>query len=195
MVKEKWIYPDEDTRLMMRVSEGDAEAYGKLYGKHFFTVVCFARNFNSRVQSPEDVAQEVFGIIWEKREQYRPAASFKTYLLGCARIVLLRQLKTSRKDAIAHEIWFLRAFLKYSELSCQPASEVDMSEAVSKVQKARSRLSDKQLQAVELFHDMHMSVSKAARLAKCTEKAFQCRLARAHKKLRQIMISIKKEEI
>jgi RNA polymerase sigma-70 factor (ECF subfamily) len=177
------IYLDEDTKLMIRVSEGDREAYNRLYKKHFFTVVCFARNFNSQIQSSEDVAQEVFRIIWRKREGYRPTAVFKTYLLGCAKI-----------DSIAHEIWFLRSSTNSSAFSSQPASEIDMSEAIANVQKAKLQLSDKQFQAVELFHDMHMPISKAAKVAKCSEKAFECRLARAHKRLRQIMISMEAEK-
>lgn len=125
---------DEDTRLMIKASEGDREAYSRLYKKHFFTVVCFARNFSSQIQSPEDVVQEVFHIIWRKREEYRPTAAFKTYLLGCAKIVLLAQLKISIKDSVAHEIWFLNS----SAFLSQPESEIDKSEAIANVQKPNS---------------------------------------------------------
>jgi len=190
--KKDIIWFDEDTLLMMKAAEGDRDAYSKLYKKHFFTVVCFARNFNSQIQSPEDIAQEVFRIIWKKREEYHPTAAFKTYLLGCAKIFLLAQLKAARKDSVANKIWFLRASANSSAFLSQ--SEI-MSETISKVQKAKIQLSDKQFQAVELFYEMHMPISKAARLAKCTEKAFECRLARAHKRLRQIMISMEAEKI
>ena len=70
-----------------------------------------------------------------------------------------------------------------------------MIETISRVQKAKSQLTTKQSQAVELFHDMHMSISKAARLTGCTEKAFECRLARAHKKLQQILVSKEAEKV
>ena len=53
----------------------------------------------------------------------------------------------------------------------------------------------KQFLVVELFHDMHMFISKAAKLTECTEKAFECRLARAHRKLQQILISEEVGEI
>lgn len=195
MVKNRRIYLDEDTRLMIKVSEGDRDAYSELYSKHFSAVVSFTASLSGWLQSPEDIAQEVFYRIWKKRKEYRPTAAFKTYLFGCARIVLLERLKSSKKDLTAHEIWFLRLSTSSSTVLSQSTSEVDMTETISKVQKAKSQLTAKQFQAVELFHDMHMSISKAARLTGCTEKAFECRLARAHKKLHQILVSTEAKKV
>jgi len=191
MVENRRIYLDEDTRLMIKVSEGDRDAYGKLYSKHFSTVASFIANLNGQLQSIEDITQEVFYRIWKKRKEYRPTAAFKTYLFGCAKIVLLELLKSSKKDLTVHEIWFLRLSTSSSTVLPESISK----ETISRVQKAKSQLIAKQFQAVELFHDMCMSISKAARLTRCTEKAFECRLARAHKKLRQIMISMETKKL
>lgn len=189
VVANKQIYLDEDTRLMLKVSKGDRDAYGELYSKYFFAVASFVVSLNCPSQPTEDITQEVFYRIWKKRKEYRPTAAFKTYLFGCARIVLLELLKSSKKDLTAHEIWFLRLSTIPSTVLSQSTTGID-NETISKLQEAKSQLTAKQFQTVKLFHDMHMSISKAARLTECTEKAFECRLARAHKKLRQIMISM-----
>ena len=75
-VEDKRIYLDEDTRLMLKASEGDRDAYSKLYSKYFSAVTSLSTGFDGQFQSPEDVAQEVFHRIWKNRKEYHPAAAF-----------------------------------------------------------------------------------------------------------------------
>ena len=195
MIESRRIYLDKDTRLMIKASKGNRDAYDRLYSKYFSAVVNFTASLNGQLQSPEDVAQEVFYRIWKKRKEYRPTAAFKTYLFGCARIVLLEQLRALKKDLAAHRMGFLKLSTSSSTILSQSKCGIDITEIISRVQKAKSQLTAKQSQAVELFHGMHISVNKAARLTGCTEKALECRLARARKKLRQILVSQEAEKV
>ncbi len=157
---------------MVKASNDDREAYSELYSKYFSAVVDFTVSLNGH-QSAEDIVQEVFCRIWRKRKNYHSTSAFKTYLLGCAKIVLLEWFRSSKKDLAAHEMWFLKYSANFSMPLSESVSEVDITEAISKVQKAKCQLTTKQFQAVELFHEMHISISKAARLTGCTEKAFE----------------------
>ena len=192
MTDNKRKYQDEDVLLMVKASNDDREAYSELYNKYFCAVVSFAASFNS-YQSGEDIAQEVFCLIWRKRKDYYPASAFKTYLFGCTRIVLLERLRSFKKDLTAYEIWVSNYYANFSTVLSESLFEVDITEVISKVKKAKYQLTTKQFQAFELFHNMHMSISKATRLTGCTKKAFECRLGRVHKKLHQILVSMEAE--
>lgn len=98
MVENRRIYLDEDTRLMLKVVNGDHTAYVILYKKHLLIVTSYLLSLNAHKTLVKDLAQEVFCRIWEKREEYRPAATFKTFLFTYAKNVLLENQKKLTKE-------------------------------------------------------------------------------------------------
>ena len=68
----------EDTRLMIKASEGDKKAYDKLYRKYFPVVTSFITSLKGNFHSSEDLSQKIFTLIWEKRIKFRGDSSAKT---------------------------------------------------------------------------------------------------------------------
>lgn len=137
---------ETDVKLMLRASKGDAEAYSRLYNKHFWTVVCFVRRHNGHLRSADDIAQETFSKIWEKREHYRPGAGFKTYLLTFARYIMLEHQRRHRYE---RSMLSGRAEGIRSQQACR--DEAGMSPGQQEIVAiAKRRLSKKHLQAIEL---------------------------------------------
>ncbi len=183
MVEDRRLYLDEDTRLMMKASEGDRDAYGRLYDKYFSAVVSFTASLNGQLRSPENVAQEVFCRIWEKREEYRPASAFKTFLFTYARNVMHEQQR-HRSATTNH--------LEIAIESSNPETTVQHKELTRLIERAKSKLSAKQLQAVELMFYSNISVDKAAKIAGCSNNAFCSRLCKAKKRLSALLEHIRR---
>ena len=171
---------------MIRVSQGDRDAYTILYNKYFSTVVNFTTNLDGRLQSPEDIAQEVFYRIWKKREEYRPTAAFKTYLFDYAGKIFSEERKRLLKESSLHKRFSEQHYDAKSALFRQtPQAHLD--ELTQTIEHGISELTFKQRQAVELYCFKGKSMEQASVQANCSVEAFEGRLRRARKQLDQLL--------
>lgn len=69
-------------------ARGDRAAYGRLYREYFPVVTDYISKLDGQSNSPEDLAQEVFGRVWQSRTRYRLDSAVRTYLFGVAKNVL-----------------------------------------------------------------------------------------------------------
>lgn len=186
MAENKRIYIDEDTRLMIKASNGDKKAYGTLYRKYFFILADYAKSLNGTQVPPEDIAQEIFVRVWKNREKYTPNSTIKTYLFGYAKNILWEE-KSRSTQISSYNIYLRENNLLPSKISPDPESDSDPAESQDMLKYAMSRLPPKQKVAIELFYIKKMSLLNAARYCNCHIKAFESRLIRARNKLRQLL--------
>ena len=73
---------DEDIKLMIRVAKGDEDAFNIIYSKYFPLIADHIKRVNGNDDSSEDIANEVFTRLWQKRDEYKPLAKVKTYLFS-----------------------------------------------------------------------------------------------------------------
>ncbi len=71
-------YGDEE--LVLKSIRGDVQAFGDLYELHRDKVFAFSYTLTKSRDVAEEVVQEVFTRLWEKREQIKPDHSFAAYL-------------------------------------------------------------------------------------------------------------------
>lgn len=76
-----------------RLRMGDAEAFRALMLQYYDSAERFAYALTRSRQTAEDITQEVFARVWERRGQLDPAKSIKTYLLTAVRHHALDYLK------------------------------------------------------------------------------------------------------
>lgn len=84
---------DPDTSLMLRVRDGDREAFRALFEKHSRAVTRFAANFVGVPARGEELAQEVFLQVYRARERYEPRARFSTWLYTIAHNLCLNEVR------------------------------------------------------------------------------------------------------
>ncbi len=180
------IYLDEDNLLMIKVSAGDGEAYNELCSKYFSSVVSFVTSLNGWLQSPEDIAQEVFYRIWKKRKAYRPRAAFKTYLFDFAGKVFSEERKRLSKELILYK----RLIDQNHDCELvifQQKAEIYLDEMIQAAADGISELTFKERQAVELYYFREMSMDEASVQADCSLAAFEGRLRRARRQLGRLL--------
>jgi RNA polymerase sigma-70 factor (ECF subfamily) len=69
-----------EKELARRLITGDMEAFNEIYQKYFHPVYCNALKITREVPVAEDVLQEVFITLWEKRQTIDPEKSLAGWL-------------------------------------------------------------------------------------------------------------------
>src|SRR5262245_61293281 len=95
-----------DAELLDRWRLGDARAGEQLTTRHFMTVRAYF--VNKAPAEYEDLVQETFLRVSSKRDNYRGTSSFRAFLLGIARMILLEFLRakqrSNRFDPLEHSV-------------------------------------------------------------------------------------------
>lgn len=86
----------DDRELLQRWREGDRAAGNELFERHFTAVCNFFRNKVS--DGVDDLIQRTFVTCLEVEGGFRGESSFRSYLMGIARNVLLRSFREKSRD-------------------------------------------------------------------------------------------------
>ena len=99
--------PNPDDALMCRVARNDADAFGVLVRAHEIRVSRFAmRLLGGDKEAAQDVTQETFLRVWNRRREYVPSGSFSSYLLRIAhRLCLDDGRKNSHAKLVLSDEW------------------------------------------------------------------------------------------
>ncbi len=84
---------DPGVQLMLRVRDGDADAFRELFEKHSRAIVNFAYHFVGSRQRAEEIAQDVFLQIFRAAPRYEPTAKFTTWLYRIATNACLNEVR------------------------------------------------------------------------------------------------------
>lgn len=76
-----------------QINKLDATAFRLLYKSYYKALVCYALQMVEDSQSAEDIVQELFSTIWEKKMVFKSLVSFKAYLYNSVRNASLDYLK------------------------------------------------------------------------------------------------------
>lgn len=89
-----------EKELLRKSSWGDRDAFSVLYTTHLAGLTRYLHLFNSHAEDNQEIIQDVFLKIWERKEYLIQVDSFKAYLFTIAKNLLLdrlRRLKVEKK--------------------------------------------------------------------------------------------------
>ena len=139
---------DNIAELLRKAADGDVEAFDCLYRgfappvRHFF-----ARHGVARARC-EDLAQNVFARLWEKREDFRADSSFETYLFSIAKNTLSKEIRRSHRIETGLKNHAQRCGRPHNGLS-DPEAELYIRELKAAVREATGKLTERQRQALD----------------------------------------------
>jgi RNA polymerase sigma-70 factor (ECF subfamily) len=87
-----------DAVLLQRLVQGDETAFRELYEDYQGRIFLFAYRFTKSKEAAEEIVQEVFVKLWEKREQIRIEKNFAGYLFRVTRNLIIDGLKRAALD-------------------------------------------------------------------------------------------------
>jgi RNA polymerase sigma-70 factor (ECF subfamily) len=86
---------DSDAGLVSRVADGDESAFEELVGKYQHLVLNTIHRYVGNYDAADDIAQEVFVILWNKAGTFKGNSKFQTWLF---RVVANQCLQFRRKN-------------------------------------------------------------------------------------------------
>src|SRR6266576_904163 len=84
---------DPDAALMLRVKEGDTDAFEQLVDKYKQPVLNVVYRMLHDATEAEDVAQTVFVQVYKSAARYQVASKFSTWLFTIARNLCLNEIR------------------------------------------------------------------------------------------------------
>lgn len=89
---------NSDQELLALLSVGDAKAFETIYKRYVAELFRFARKTISTKEDCEELVQEVFTSLWERREALR-ILSLKYYLINAVRYKVIRYIQHQKVKA------------------------------------------------------------------------------------------------
>ena len=97
----------DERSLVLRLIEGDEDAFCELYAAYKNRLIYFAMRFLKSREYAEDIFQDAFAVVWQGRRFINPDASFSAYLYTIVRNRILNQLRDlSNQDKLREQILF-----------------------------------------------------------------------------------------
>lgn len=183
---------DPSTALMVRVRDGDAEAFARLVSLWQDRLVTLFLHQTGDHATAEDLAQEVFLRVYRARGSYQPTAKFTTWIHTIAGNVAsdLRQRAYRRREhGLPPSVSASTSGIGLDQLAIaasglMPARVADRSELRAVVQRALAALNDRQRMAVLLAKFEHCSYEEIAASMGLSVPAVKSLLFRARDQLR-----------
>ncbi len=96
---------NDEHALVLRLIEGDEDAFCELYAAYKNRLIYFAMRFLKSHEYAEDIFQDAFTVVWQSRRFINPDASFSAYLYTIVRNRILNQLRDlSNRDKLCEQI-------------------------------------------------------------------------------------------
>lgn len=96
--------PSEPESLIQRASQGDAEAFGKLYDAHLDTIYRYVRYKVGSQAEAEDLTGQIFLKAWEAMPRYQwREIPFSHWLMRLARNAVIDYYRTTRSHGELEE--------------------------------------------------------------------------------------------
>lgn len=143
---------DERT-LVLRLIDGDEEAFCELYAVYKNRLIYFAMRFLKSRDYAEDVFQDAFTVIWQGRRFINPDTSFSSYLYTIVRNRILNQLRNLEKEENLRD-YILSQAVDYSDDTRQHILANDLRNLISS---AMHQLTDRQREIFEMSREEQMS--------------------------------------
>lgn len=122
--------------LIKELNKNSGKAFDELYRQYSPKLYNFSLSLMSDEVEAEEIVQEVFVKIWEKRQSVTINGSFESYLFTIAKNTFLNKLRRTETH---------RAFINYEKGDAEPSAELDheveYNELTTIYQRAIDRLS------------------------------------------------------
>jgi RNA polymerase sigma-70 factor (ECF subfamily) len=180
-----------ETDLLRRAEAGDENAFHALYQQFQGPVYRFALHMAGSAAVAEDVTQEVFMTLIEKRSRFDASrGTLRSYLLGMARNLLLRRFERDQKFVALPEAESPTSHSgNHAQPSVAPADPV-RNENIERVRQAVLSLPADYRETIVLCELQEFSYDEAAAVLGCPVGTVRSRLHRARtmlaEKLREL---------
>jgi len=176
---------EDERELVSRVRRGDTAAFEHIFMVYYNRLCLFAETYVISAQIAEELVDDVFCSIWERRAEWDVRHGLKAYLYGSVRN---RALKNLARDRVAGQVRDEAEREERALAMGQPAVGADdlvaAGELGEAVTRALSALPPRCRQTYLLHRQHQLSYAEIAATMGISTKTVENHLARALKALR-----------
>jgi RNA polymerase sigma-70 factor (ECF subfamily) len=182
---------DPDAALMLRVKQGDTEAFAALVNKYKQPIMNLVYRMLRDLTEAEDLAQNVFVQVHKSAHRYQVSSKFSTWLFTIARNLCLNEIRrrsrhpadsmdephSEQEDQPRHQFEDLKTF--------SPPDSLLHGELEEKIQQALADLPENQRTAILLCRQDELSYEQIAEVLGCSLSATKSLIHRGREALKQ----------
>ena len=157
----------DEIEFVSKLQLGDLGAFDRLYYYYSPRLYRFAFSLLKNNEDAEGIVQEVFLILWKKRNEIDSTKSFKSYLFTISHNLIIDQLRKRLKKK-EYQAYLERYF---DSLTLTPEQVTDCSILKSQVDKAIEELPEKRKHIYKLSREKglsHKEISKQLNISNKT---------------------------
>jgi RNA polymerase sigma-70 factor (family 1) len=175
--------PSSELGWVERIRAGDSAAFDALFHAYHAPLCAFAYRYVAARDLAEEIVQEVFLYVWERRQTWDVRTSVKNYLFTAVRNASLSYLR--------HERVVRRRQAETVELFARPGESADAdtrtAELVAAVRRAVGRLPERCRLIFTLHREQGLTYAEIASVLEISPKTVEVQMGRALKALRKTL--------
>ena len=173
--------PTTDQACAERIAEGDAEAFEVLFRRYYGPLYAFARRHVRVHEVAEELAQEVFLDVWNRRSTWPPRRSVRAFLFSAARYKAVDHWRHQEVEAR----WKAEAAPPETTRAGGPLEALREREIDEAVRQAISEMPERRRLAYVLTKQHGLTYAEAADVLGISPKTVEVQIGRALKFLRE----------
>ncbi|QCO15657.1 RNA polymerase sigma factor [Azospirillum brasilense] len=172
---------ETDEVLMARIRAGDQAAYRVLVHRHLKRAYALARRMSGSDAEAEDIAQDAFLQVWQRRDRWTDeGAKFTTWLY---RVVVNRCIDHKRRPAGED----LDSVPEPPDHAPDAVTHIQRRQVAARLRDAQDRLPPPQRAALALYYNEGLSSAEVATIMQISVTAVESLLKRARQQLRTLL--------
>ncbi|GAB3882922.1 RNA polymerase sigma factor [Spirosoma agri] len=172
--------PDE--LLVIYLRNGDQRAFREIYQRYWKKLYSIARHKVQDLASVEELVQDIFLRLWERRESLR-IDRLDAYLTTAVRYAIINHYKAT----LVQEKYAGHAFAAYTEASFITDEQLDLDELINAVEQHLNELPEKTRQIFRLNRLECQTVKEISSQLNVPERTVEYHISQAIKTLRHYL--------
>lgn len=172
---------EEDKKLYKKFLKGNKESFEAIIDKYMEKLIYFIYGFVKRIDTAEDLAQDVFVYILMNKEKYDSKYSLKTYLYIIAKSKAINYINREKRVTYLQDNEFIFTEQEIEEI-------VFNKEDIKKVKKAVNSLPEPQSQIMYLADIEKFSYKEISKVLDISLSQVKSLLHRGRKKIKNMLI-------
>jgi RNA polymerase sigma-70 factor (ECF subfamily) len=177
---------DNESELVLNLSKGSILAFNQLFRKYGGLLYRFAYGYFKSVSDSEELVQDVFTKIWEKRSDLKSDLSFKSYLFTIAFNDIKKFFRTK-----ARQKEYLNEFL-FEDIDHGTSQTISYNSLLDHVKELVDQLPEKRKEIFLRSRFEGQSIKEISKELNITHKTVENQISLALKSLRK---NLTKEDI
>lgn len=147
-----------EKELLQRVAGGDTAAFARLYDAYWNKIYSMSMLYMKSPQAAQDIVQDVFMKLWDKRQSLPEVQAFRPFLFVMARNLLISRLRAT----FFHEDLAAAEGEPMKEKWLLPDRQLSYKESVQLLHQAMDQLAPQQKKAFQLSRTEGLSYREIA---------------------------------